>query len=220
MYKAILIGIVSGGIGFAAGYIFCKKKLEKDFVEKTEAALKDIQKLKSTKNNKEETKKTSEAVSNSGQVTKSSTEAPKRLEFSPEDKARYAELSKQYYDPNRVHEPPSRDTDYSAYIHVIPEEEFMADIDYDTLQLTLYSDGVLADDIEYRVQNPKELIGNALDLLNDDTWTVYVKNDYTKTYYEIEKDSRTYSEVMSDPNICRNPQAALEYDSDDDGTRY
>ena len=96
----------------------------------------------------------------------------------------------------------------------------MADIDYDTLQLTLYSDGVLADDVEYRVQNPKELIGNALDLLNDDTWTVYVKNDYTKTYYEIEKDSRTYSEVMSDPNICRNPQAALEYDSDDDGTRY
>lgn len=220
MYKSILIGIISGGIGFAAGYVFCKKKLEKDFVEKTEAALNDIQKLKSTKNNKEETKKTSEAVSNSGQVTKSSTEAPKRLEFSPEDKARYAELSKQYYDPNRVHEPPSRDTDYSAYIHVIPEEEFMADIDYDTLQLTLYSDGVLADDIEYRVQNPKELIGNALDLLNDDTWTVYVKNDYTKTYYEIEKDSRTYSEVMSDPNICRNPQAALEYDSDDDGTRY
>lgn len=220
MYKAVLIGIVSGGIGFAAGYVFCKKKLEKDFVEKTEAALKDIQKLKSTKNNKEETKKTSEDVSNSNQSTKHSTELPKRLEFSPEDKARYVELTKQYYDPNRVHEPPSRDTDYSAYIHVIPEEEFMADIDYDTLQLTLYSDGVLADDVEYRVQNPKELIGNALDLLNDDTWTVYVKNDYTKTYYEIEKDSRTYSEVMSDPNICRNPQAALEYDSDDDGTRY
>lgn len=220
MYKAVLIGIVSGGIGFAAGYVFCKKKLEKDFVEKTEAALKDIQKLKSTKNNKEESKQTSEPTGCSDQATKSSTEAPKRLEFSPEDKARYAELSKKYYDPNRVHEPPSRDTDYSAYIHVIPEEEFMADIDYDTLQLTLYSDGVLADDVEYRVQNPKELIGNALDLLNDDTWTVYVKNDYTKTYYEIEKDSRTYSEVMSDPNICRNPQAALEYDSDDDGTRY
>lgn len=220
MYKAILIGIVSGGIGFAAGYVFCKKKLEKDFVEKTEAALNDIQKLKSTKNNKEETKKTSEPHGCSDQATKSSTEAPKRLDFSPEDKARYAELSKKYYDPNRVHEPPSRDTDYSAYIHVIPEEEFMADMDYDVLQLTLYSDDVLADDIEYRVQNPKELIGNALDLLNDDTWTVYVKNDYTKTYYEIEKDSRTYSEVMSDPNICRNPQAALEYDSDDDGTRY
>ena len=220
MYKAVLIGIVSGGIGFAAGYVFCKKKLEKDFVEKTEAALNDIQKLKSTKNNKEEPKKTNEPAGYSDQATKSSTEAPKRLEFSPEDKARYAELSKKYYDQNRVHEPPSRDTDYSAYIHVIPEEEFMADIDYDTLQLTLYSDGVLADDVEYRVQNPKELIGNALDLLNDDTWTVYVKNDYTKTYYEIEKDSRTYSEVMSDPNICRNPQAALEYDSDDDGTRY
>lgn len=220
MYKAVLIGIVSGGIGFAAGYVFCKKKLEKDFVEKTEAALNDIQKLKSTKNNKGESKQTSEPADCSDQATKSSTEAPKRLEFSPEDKARYAELSKKYYDPNRVHEPHSRDTDYSAYIHVIPEEEFMADIDYDTLQLTLYSDGVLADDVEYRVQNPKELIGNALDLLNDDTWTVYVKNDYTKTYYEIEKDSRTYSEVMSDPNICRNPQAALEYDSDDDGTRY
>lgn len=220
MYKAVLIGIVSGGLGFAAGYVFCKKKLEKDFVEKTEAALNDIQKLKSTKNNKEESKQTSESAGCSDQVTRSSTEAPKRLEFSPEDKARYAELSKKYYDPNRVHEPPSRDTDYSAYIHVIPEEEFMADIDYDTLQLTLYSDGVLADDVEYRVQNPKELIGNALDLLNDDTWTVYVKNEYTKTYYEIEKDSRTYSEVMSDPNICRNPQAALEYDSDDDGTRY
>lgn len=220
MYKAVLIGIVSGGIGFAAGYVFCKKKLEKNFVEKTEAALNDIQKLKSTKNDKEESKQTSEPAGCSDQVTKYSTEAPKRLEFSPEDKARYAELSKKYYDPNRVHEPPSRDTDYSAYIHVIQEEEFMADIDYDTLQLTLYSDGVLADDVEYRVQNPKELIGNALDLLNDDTWTVYVKNDYTKTYYEIEKDSRTYSEVMSDPNICRNPQAALEYDSDDDGTRY
>ena len=220
MYKAVLIGIVSGGIGFAAGYIFCKKKLEKDFVEKTEAALNDIQKLKSAKNNKEESKQTNEPAGCSDQAVKSSTEAPKRLEFSPEDKARYAELSKKYYDPNRVHETPSRDTDYSAYIHVIPEEEFMADIDYDTLQLTLYSDGVLADDVEYRVQNPKELIGNALDLLNDDTWTVYVKNDYTKTYYEIEKDSRTYSEVMSDPNICRNPQAALEYDSDDDGTRY
>ena len=79
MYKAVLIGIVSGGIGFAAGYVFCKKKLEKDFVEKTEAALKDIQKLKSTKNNKEESKETSEPACCSDKATKSSTEAQKRL---------------------------------------------------------------------------------------------------------------------------------------------
>ena len=69
MYKAFLIGIVSGGIGFAAGYVFCKKKLEKDFVEKTEAALKDIQKLKSTKNNKEKFKQTSEPPGCSDQAT-------------------------------------------------------------------------------------------------------------------------------------------------------
>lgn len=231
MYKAILAGIVSGGIGFAVGYVFCKKKLEKSFVEKTEAALKDIRKLESPKNNKEEKireeskqeekpRPAKETVRCYDPATRSYVEMPKRMEFSAEDKAHYAELSKKYYDPNRVREPVSRDTDYSAYIHVIPEEEFMADMDYDVLQLTLYADDILADDIEYRVQNPKELIGNALELLDDDTWTVYVKNDYTKTYYEVEKDSRTYPEVMSDPNVCRNPQAALEYDSDDDGTRY
>lgn len=235
MYKAILAGIVSGGVGFAAGYIFCKKKLEKSFVEKTEAALKDIRKLESPKNDKKEEKPSTESKNDEkdqhhesaketvrcyNPATQSYIEMPKRMDFSPEDKARYAELSKKYYDPNRVREPVSRDTDYSAYIHVVPEEEFMADMDYDVIQLTLYADDILADDIEYRVQNPKELIGNALDILDDDTWTVYVKNDYTKTYYEVEKDSRTYQEVMSDPNVCRNPQAALEYDSDDDGTRY
>lgn len=79
---------------------------------------------------------------------------------------------------------------------VIAPEEF-GEVDYETISLTYYADGVLADDMDDPVDNVDDIIG--LDSLNhfgeyeDDS--VFVRNDRLKCDYEILFDSRNYSDV-------------------------
>ena len=83
--------------------------------------------------------------------------------------------------------------------YVIPPEEFGEMDEYDQVSLTYYADGTLTDDRDYPVEDVDSVVGK--DSLThfgeyeDDS--VFVRNDMTKTDYEILLDPRRYSDVVN-----------------------
>lgn len=84
--------------------------------------------------------------------------------------------------------------------YVIPPDEFGDLLEYDTISLTYYADGVLTDDMDEPVEDVDDVVG--IDSLNcfgeweDDS--VFVRNDKYKAYYEILLDERKYSDVVNE----------------------
>lgn len=96
----------------------------------------------------------------------------------------------------------AQEPNYGSDIEVISPEEYAEDDSYDTISLTYYADGVLADDDDRHMD--EESIRNAV---GEDPFkhfgeyeedTVYIRNDTQKTYYEICRDERTYDEVLEE----------------------
>lgn len=89
-------------------------------------------------------------------------------------------------------EPVKKPTDKRPY--VISPDEFAEDDDYDKISLTLYADGVLADDNDEMIDNVDELVGkdslNSFGAFEDNS--VFVRNDTLKADYEILRDERPY----------------------------
>lgn len=84
-------------------------------------------------------------------------------------------------------------------IYVIPPNEYGAITDYDLIDLTLYNDGVLCDDMDEIVQDIDTKVGN--DYKNhfgkfDEDEVIHVRNDILKCDYEITKDIRDYATVV------------------------
>ena len=92
---------------------------------------------------------------------------------------------------------------------VIPPDEFTANPEYNVVALTLYSDGVVADEDDLELSDSdienwigKESLKHFGEFEED---CVYVQNDYTECYYEICYDGRCYTEVVGEnPTLLRN----------------
>lgn len=81
---------------------------------------------------------------------------------------------------------------------VIEPEEFEENEEYDSVNLTLYADGILAyDDAKNTiVDDVEELVGDALEHLGEyEDDSVHVVNDELEMYYEILADPRKYEEA-------------------------
>lgn len=84
--------------------------------------------------------------------------------------------------------------------YVIKPEEFGEFDEYEQISLTYYADGVLADDMDERVEDVDYIVGT--DSLThfgeyeDDS--VFVRNDRMKADYEILLDPRNYTDVVPD----------------------
>ena len=81
--------------------------------------------------------------------------------------------------------------------YVIAPEEFGELDDYETETLTYYKDKVLADDWDNKIENVDDLVA-AESLTHFGEYeedSVYVRNDTTKTDYEILLDERNFSDV-------------------------
>ena len=80
--------------------------------------------------------------------------------------------------------------------HVISPDEY-ADCDYTIINLTYYSDGVLADDEDEIVENVEDTVGaDFAEHFGDyEMDSVHIRNDRRKCDYEICKDNRSYSAV-------------------------
>lgn len=81
--------------------------------------------------------------------------------------------------------------------YVISPDDFGEKDEYDTISLTLYADGVLADDNDEVVDD--EIVGkenlDSIGRFEDDS--VFVRNDILKADYEILLDNRKFSEVAA-----------------------
>lgn len=82
----------------------------------------------------------------------------------------------------RIKEDPEKET----YSYPIDEDEFGMDRDYTTYSLDYYADGTMLDETGNVVDDPIHLVGgDVLDGLSISNPTAYVRNDITKTDYEI-----------------------------------
>lgn len=113
--------------------------------------------------------------------------------FSDSDKEEYSSKVRELrYDGNE------EEKNMSNTPYIIPPEEFGMLDDYKEASLTYYEgDGVLADDFDNPVDDVKELVGedfaDHFGEYEDDS--VFVRNDRTKTDYEILLDVRRYSDI-------------------------
>lgn len=83
--------------------------------------------------------------------------------------------------------------------YTIRPEEFGEDESYNTITLTYYDDGVLADDLDEIADDEiSDIVGS--DFANHfgeyEEDTVYIQNDKHKCYYEIIRDARMYVDVV------------------------
>lgn len=83
--------------------------------------------------------------------------------------------------------------------YVIPPEEFGDYMDYEQISLTLYADGVLADEDDNIIDDIEGTVGkyyaDHFGEYEDDS--VYVRNDVTRCEYEILKVEERYSDAVS-----------------------
>ncbi len=81
--------------------------------------------------------------------------------------------------------------------YIISPDEFGEEDEYETISLTYYADGVLADDMDYLVEDVEETVGtdyaSHFGEYEDDS--VFVRNDRLRADYEILMDERNYSDV-------------------------
>lgn len=87
---------------------------------------------------------------------------------------------------------------FSENPYVISPEEFGELENYETVTLTYYADGVVADDCDYRVEDADDIIGiGSLEHFGEyEDDSVFVRNDRLKCDYEILRDPRLYSDII------------------------
>lgn len=80
--------------------------------------------------------------------------------------------------------------------YVISPDEFGEMDGYAQISLTYFADGVVADEDDEPLDDPDEIIGDALDHFGEyEDDSVYVRNDAKRCDYEILKDNRKFHEA-------------------------
>ena len=112
-----------------------------------------------------------------------------------EERKRYEEITEKYKSDN---EDEQEQEDEKMKPFVIPPDEF-GECDYETISLTLYSDGVLTDMQNNEIEDVEGMVGeeslNHFGEYEEDT--VYVRNHEREEDYEICLDERNFSESLS-----------------------
>ena len=86
--------------------------------------------------------------------------------------------------------------------YVISPEEY-GELEYEEIELTYYADGVLADDMNNKIDDVDDVVGlDSLDQFGEyEEDSVHVRNDRLKCDFEILLDSRNYTDVIKyDPH--------------------
>ena len=123
-----------------------------------------------------------------------------QLTFDESERNEYEDIVKKqgYVDYSKTKKEEEGGDTMSDEPYVISPDEFGELDDYETNSLTLYADGILADDGDDAIEDIEGTVGE--DSLNhfgeyeDDS--VFVRNDRLKTDYEILLDTRRYADVV------------------------
>lgn len=82
--------------------------------------------------------------------------------------------------------------------YVISIDDFGQEEGYDTITLTAYSDGTIANYADDELENPESTVGEDILSKFGDEDVVYIRNDRLKADFEVIRDNRTYLEVVGD----------------------
>lgn len=207
-----ITALLSLAVGFGGGFFTAYMLLNKKYIQRTEEAVASVKARYEEKKETPNANKTAEAFQN---VTKSAETAVKSfndivndLKYVPNTTVEPSEVRNPYL-KRRDGTPETGD----GFISIIPEEEYGLDLDYDQISMHYYTDNVLADDMDNDEVNVEDTVGRyALDHIDDPEYDgiIYVKNDYRKAYYEIERTQTSYAEVMRRPDIARDPSLVME----------
>lgn len=104
------------------------------------------------------------------------------------------EIAKPYTNYSNTKEPEKRTLPWEEGPYVIEPDKYGEHEAYDQVELTLYADGILADEKDDIVR--KGIIGDALDHMGEyDDDVVHVCDPVRKVYYEITADNRSYEDA-------------------------
>lgn len=80
-------------------------------------------------------------------------------------------------------------------VYIIAPEEFEDEAEYDSICLTLYSDGTICDENNEPIPDPERLIGYDWKDYLENASAAYFRNDDIETDFEVVRDLRTYPEA-------------------------
>lgn len=81
--------------------------------------------------------------------------------------------------------------------YIIDPEEFGELDGYTTISLFYFEDGILSDENGVIIDEPEEIVGDALSQFDEDEDAVYVRSDPKRCDYEVLKDLRSYADFRA-----------------------
>lgn len=183
--KNVLIFVLGAGVGSLVTWKLVEEKYKKLADEEIKSVVDRF------KQREEEQKEpVNEAVEEDTTVENEET-----IEFTEEEKAEYQNKVQELGYSNDVE--PIQEEHAAPY--VIAPEEFGEE--YETRSWTLYADGLLVDEDDMIVDNPENIIGDALSHFGEyEDDSVYVRNEKEEYDYEILKHEKPFSEVYKEVN--------------------
>lgn len=125
------------------------------------------------------------------------TEGDTEPEPTKEEVNQYREIASNYTNYSKIKKEDEKEVVEVYTPQVISPDEFDTN-DFKTQTLTLYADGVLADEYDNVITNVDEIVGEeSLDHFGEyEEDTVYVRNEELETDFEILKDDSNYRDMF------------------------
>lgn len=181
---------LTGAVAGAAGAWYFLKERYETFAEEEIASVKEAYAARE------------EAVKNDGEET---PERPSVGTQQPPEKPDLMGYAKKLQEEGYVDyastvvekKPPARKEEQEVVKpYVISPDDFGEKEGYPQVSLTYFADGVITDEDDEPIDNPEEIIGDALDHFGEYARdAVFVRNDARKCDYEILRDNRRFYEA-------------------------
>ena len=210
MIKAwhLLATFISGTlVGAGITYAVVNTKAEKKWSEISQMEINSVKArftVPKVEPKNEEPKKTESSDSPLKEIVERAINKPELTQYVKKI-SEYTNYSNKSLDEGKAH----LESKNKTKPYVISPDEFGEDEDYDQVELTYYSDGVLADEDD-TILNIEEVIGRkSIDHIGDyEDDAVHVKNEARKIYYEVLVDERTYEDATGK----KKPEVDKDYD--------
>lgn len=201
--KTVAVFVLGMACGGGAVYFYLKdiyaKQSEEDIASAKEAFHAREEKLKEQIVELQEQLKPDVAVDVPPTVL-ANVQTPEKADISDVARAKYQQYTPPVPRGTPVEEPKA---DGIEAPYVISPEEF-GEVGYTQVSLTLYADGILADEGMNIIDEPEDIVGDALDHFGEyEDDSVYCRSDPKKCDYEILKDLRRFADVRKSypPNL-------------------
>lgn len=210
MNKWIEVGIIFSagvGIGVSGTYFALKKKLKEKYDEKLSEEILKVREIYSKDSKEQKTVKEPVAPEEApdvsyGRPTEMFDAVEKTVTFDNiEDvlkgKSEYKYLAQKYGKEDTEVTRPEKEEKRDVDVYIIAPEEFDENDDYDSFYMTLFSDGIMADDCFEKVEDPERLLGDDWKPYLEEATAAYFRNEDIRSDIEVVRDLRTFEEAAA-----------------------